>query len=78
LCSPAFNWLPDTPVCIKRVLSFKGHHQQEDAVSLTRLALLRASRFIPEDKRIFIFHVGFLTVAIPHYIQTDYNAESRD
>lgn len=71
----AMNALSDTPVGIKRTISFKGH-QQADAAFLTGLSLLIFSNFIHKDRKVLSFHLSFLTVAITHYILTDYNARS--
>lgn len=68
------NALTNTPVGIKRVLSFK-EHQQADTVFLAGFAVLTACRFIRKNKRSLYFHLGFLAVAITHYILTDYNAK---
>lgn len=70
------NSLTDTPVGIKRTLSFKDH-QKADAIFLTTLSLLTFSNFIRKDKQALRFHIGFLTTAIAHYILTDYKAGSQ-
>lgn len=72
----AMNALSDTPVGIKRTISFKGH-QQADAAFLTGLSLLTFSNFINKDTKVRSFHLSFLAVAITHYILTDYKAGSQ-
>lgn len=67
------NALSDTPVGIKRIISFKGH-QQADAAFLAGLLLLIFPNFIRKDRKVLSFHLSFLTAAITHYTLTDYNA----
>ncbi len=67
------NALSDTPVGINRTISFKGH-QKADAAFLTTLSLLTFSNFICKDRKALSFHLSFLSVAITHYILTDYKA----
>jgi hypothetical protein len=66
-----------TPVAIKPLLSFKGH-QKADAGFLSGLALLTCFRFNQKDKRALMFHLGFLAVAVTHYVLTDYKAGRQD
>lgn len=67
------NALTDTPVGLKRTISFKDH-QKADAAFLATLALLTFANNIQKDKKTLSFHLSFLTIAISHYILTDYNA----
>lgn len=72
----AINALTDTPAGIKRSISFKGH-QKADIGFLAGISLLTFSNFIRKDKKAFAFHLGFLTVAVAHYLLTDYKAGSK-
>jgi len=69
----AVNALTKTPVGLKQVLSFK-EHQKADLGFLAGLSLLSLTSFIRKDKKALGFHLGFLAIAIAHYILTDYNA----
>ena len=69
----AVNALTDTPAGLKHVLSFKKH-QKADLGFLAGLSLLSFANFIRKDKKALWFHLGFLSIAITHYILTDYNA----
>ena len=69
----AGNALTDTPVGLQPVLSFR-YHQKTDAAFLVGLSLLTLARFIHNDKKARLFHVGFLATAVAHYILTDYKA----
>lgn len=69
----AGNVLTDTPVGSKLVLSFKDH-QKTDAAFLTGLAALTATKMVRNEKKALLFHLGFLAVAVTHYILTDYDA----
>lgn len=68
------NALTDTPVGIKRVISFKGH-QMADAAFLAGLSLLTLVPFIRKDKQALGFHLSFLGTALTHYVLTDYEAD---
>jgi len=69
----AVNALTDTPAGLKHLLSFRKH-QKADQSFLAGLSLLSFVDFIRKDRKALIFHFGFLTAAIAHYILTDYNA----
>lgn len=69
------NALTDTPVGLKRVISFKGH-QIADAGFVSSFALLTMSKRVRKDKRTLRFHLGFLALALSHYFLTDYHASS--
>src|SRR5687768_9447620 len=66
------NSMTDTPVGIKRTLSFKDH-QKADAGLLAGMALLAATPMIRKDRTALYFHLGFLALAALHYVLTDYN-----
>ncbi len=66
----------DTPVGVKRVISFRGH-QQADATFLATQSLLIFSDFIGKDRRALAFHLSFLSIAIAHYVLTDYTSGSQ-
>ena len=67
------NAITDTPVAVKPVITFKDH-QKADAMFLTGTALMTMSGMIRKDRRSMYFHLGFLSVAIMHYMLTDYDA----
>jgi hypothetical protein len=69
----AINALTDTAVGLNRLLSFK-QHQKLDLGFLTGLSLLGFSKFIRKDKKALAFHLGFLTLAVAHYVLTDYKS----
>ncbi|OZI07324.1 hypothetical protein BWI93_14920 [Siphonobacter sp. BAB-5385] len=69
------NALTDTDVAAKPVLTFK-QHQRGDAAFLAGLALLTLSRPIRTHKRTLAFHLGFLALAVTHYVLTDYDSGS--
>ena len=66
------NSLTDTPVGIKPVFSMKSH-QKLDAVTLAGLAALTLAKPIRNDKKALSFHLGFLGIAVAHYLLTDYD-----
>lgn len=68
------NAFTDTPVGIRRVLSFKAH-QKSDLAFLAGLSLFTVASFIRKDRKALPFHLGFLATAVAHYILTDYNAK---
>lgn len=69
------NALTDTPVAVRRAISFKGH-QKADAVFLAGIAALSIAGFIRNAPATRTFHLAFLGTAVAHYLLTDYN--SRD
>lgn len=73
----AVNALTDTPVGVKPVISFRGH-QKADATFLATFSLLTLAHFIRKDRATLGFHLGFLGVAITHYLLTDYKAGSQE
>ena len=66
------NALTDTPAGVKHLIPFKSH-QKADLGVLAGLSLLTAASFIRKDKKALPFHLGFLAIAITHYLLTDYN-----
>jgi hypothetical protein len=66
------NALTRTPAGIKRLIPFKTH-QKVDLGVLAGLSILGLASFIRKDKKALRFHLGFLALAITHYILTDYN-----
>jgi hypothetical protein len=71
----AMNMVTDTPVGVKKYLSFKTH-QKADATFLVGLSLLTFANGIRNHKRSLYFHLAFLGTAIFHYALTDYNAKN--
>ena len=69
----AVNAISDTPVGLRRIISFKDH-QKADAAFLASLSLLTAYKPIRKHKRSLVFHLGFLALAVTNYILTDYDA----
>lgn len=67
------NSFTDTPVGLKRVLSFKDH-QKADASFLLSLSALAMTKMIRKEKKALYFHVGFLSIAVAHYFLTNYNS----
>lgn len=70
------NALTDTPAGIKPVIPFK-YHQKADAAFLAGLSLLTFSKPIRKSRRALFFHLGFLSVAIAHYVLTDYEEKPK-
>ena len=68
------NALTDTAVGLRPTLSFK-QHQKLDLGFLAGLTLLSLSTFIRKDKKALTFHLSFLTLAIAHYVLTDYDSD---
>jgi len=66
------NSMTDTPVGIKRTVSFKDH-QKADLGLLAGMALLTALPMIRKDKTTLYFHLGLLAITGLHYLLTDYN-----
>jgi hypothetical protein len=58
-------------VALKPVLTFQDH-QKLDAAFLVGLSLLTFSNFIRKDKAALGFHLGFLGLAVAHFLLTDY------
>ena len=71
------NALTQTPLGIKPIIPFRGH-QKADLGFLTSLALLSAAPFVRKNKKALLFHLGFLAVAVTHYLLTDYDAKGSD
>jgi hypothetical protein len=69
------NALTDTEVGLKKLIPFKGH-QKADASFLAGLSLLTFTSMINKDKKALAFHLGFLALAVTHYVLTDYNSKS--
>ena len=67
------NALTDSPVGIKHLVPFKGH-QKADIGFLVGLSALSMASFIRKDKAALRFHLGFLAIAVTHYLLTDYNS----
>lgn len=65
--------LTRTPVGLQKIISFKSH-QKADAVFLAGLVLLTVSEMINKDKKALAFNLSFLSIAISHYLLTDYNS----
>ena len=66
------NSMTDTPVGIKKTVSFKDH-QKADLGLLAGMALMTAAPMIRKDKTALYFHLGFFALAVLHYVLTDYN-----
>lgn len=66
------NALTNTPVGLKKVISFKAH-QKTDATILLGLSLLTFTRMIRKDEKALSFHLSFLGTAIAHYALTGYD-----
>jgi hypothetical protein len=71
----AVNAITDTPVGIKPIISLKTH-QKIDAVALSNLALLTASKMIRKDRKALAFHLIYFAVATTNFLLTDYNAHT--
>ena len=67
------NAFTDTPVGLKKSLSFRTH-QKADLAFLGTLGLLSFTGMIRNDKKALAFHLGFLTLAATHYLLTDYSS----
>lgn len=67
------NALTDTPVAVKRRISFKNH-QRLDASALLGLGALTLAPFVRKDKKALAFHLGFLALAVTNFFLTDYDA----
>jgi len=72
----AVNSLTDTPVAVKKVFSMKSH-QKADLLTLGTLGLLTFAKPIRNDSKALGFHLGFLALAVTHYMLTDYNASEK-
>lgn len=68
----AVNALTDTPVGICKVLSMK-QHQLADVSMLAGMSLLTLLPIVRNNRKTLIFHLSFLTIAVAHYVLTDYS-----
>jgi hypothetical protein len=66
------NAMTDTPVGLKRVMSFKDH-QKADLSLLGGLALLAFSKPIRTHKPSLYFHLGVFAATITQFLLTDFN-----
>ena len=66
------NALTDTRAGVKHLIPFKTH-QRVDLGFLAGMSLLSAVSYIRKDNKALRFHLGFLAIAITHYLLTDYN-----
>ena len=71
----AVNSLTDTPVGIKKVLTFKAH-QKADIATLGMLAIMTMAPAIRKDKKALYFHVGFMAMVATQYLLTDFEAKA--
>ena len=72
----AVNALTDTPVGLRKKLSFRKH-QRADELFLATLALLPAYKPVRKDRKTLSFHLALLGLAVTHYLLTDYNPQKR-
>lgn len=68
------NTLTDTPVGMKRAISFKDHGKI-DAAFLAGIGLLTFYKPIRKNRKALGFHLAFFSTAIAHYLLTDYNSQ---
>ncbi|RYZ21471.1 MAG: hypothetical protein EOO16_12870 [Chitinophagaceae bacterium] len=67
------NALTDTPVGLKKQLSFKAH-EKADLGLLAGLGLMTFLPFIRKEKKVLAFHLGFLAIGVVQFLLTDYSS----
>ena len=70
------NGLTNTPVGIKKELSFEDH-RKADLVMLTGMALLPLLGMVRKNRRTLYYTLGFLGLAAANYFLTDYAAGTK-
>ena len=66
----------DTDVAIKPMISMQTHKTIDTAV-LAGQTLLTFTPMIRKDKKALMFHLGFMALAVAHYILTDYESTDK-
>ena len=71
------NALSTAPMSIRGLVGLTGN-KTADLGILTVLSVLTFSKLIKNDKKAFVFHVGFLSLAAANYYFTDYDSKEEE